>query len=120
MPTTFKNPFTHDAPHRRRRCGRYSRNKTYKQRMRTRKQNKWKRRLKKIAAPVAATGAVAGTMIIAGGRDTLAAVPESVQGVANIVRDTEFHSFDERKGDEFPSGKFFRDWYGARSRVCWL
>ena len=31
-----------------------------------------------------------------------------------------FHSFDEREGNEFPSGKFFRDWYGARSRVCWL
>ena len=54
--------------------------------MRLRKQNKWTRRLKKVAAPVAVAGAVAGTMIIAGGKDTLAAVPESAQGFANIVK----------------------------------
>ena len=75
--------------------------------MQTRKQNKWKRRLKKIAAPVAAAGAVAETMIIAGGRDTLAAVPESVQGVANVVRETGSILSTSVKGMNFLLENFF-------------
>lgn len=53
-----------------------------------RKHGKWRKRLKKVAAPVVTAGAVAGTMILAGGKDVLDTVPESVQGVANIVRET--------------------------------
>ena len=36
--------------------------------MRIRKQNKWRKRLGKVTAPIAAAGAVAGTIIIAGER----------------------------------------------------
>ena len=43
-----------------------------------RRQGKWRKRLGKVATPVVTAGAVAGTMIIAGGKDALAAVPESV------------------------------------------
>ena len=49
---------------------------------------KWRKRIGKVAAPVLTAGAVAGTMILAGGQDVLEAVPESVQGVANIVKET--------------------------------
>lgn len=56
--------------------------------MRIRKQNKWRKRLGKVTAPIAAAGAVAGMVILAGRRDVLETVPESVQGVANIVRET--------------------------------
>ena len=49
---------------------------------------KWRKRLGKVTAPVLAAGAVAGTMVLAGGQDVLEAVPESVAGVANIVKET--------------------------------
>ena len=79
--------------------------------MRLRKQNKWTRRLKKVAAPVAAAGAVAGTMIIAGGKDTLTAVPESAQGFANIVKEVGSNSLSilssSAKGLAFITGNFF-------------
>lgn len=53
-----------------------------------RKRGKWRKRLGKVAAPVVTAGAVAGTMVLAGGKDVLETVPESVQGVANIVKET--------------------------------
>ena len=53
-----------------------------------RKQDKWRKRFGKVAAPIATAGAVAGTVLLAGGRDVIEAVPESVQGVANIVKET--------------------------------
>ena len=59
-----------------------------KNKMRIRKQGKWRKRLGKVAAPVVTAGAVAGAMILAGGKDVLETVPESVQGVANIVKET--------------------------------
>ena len=59
--------------------------------MRLRKQNKWTRRLKKVATPTVAAGALAGTTVlttvIAGGKDALAAGPEAVQGFANVVKE---------------------------------
>ena len=79
--------------------------------MRLRKQNKWTRRLRKVAAPVAVAGAVAGTMIIIGGKDTLAAVPESAQGFANIVKEVGSNSFSilssSAKGLAFITENFF-------------
>lgn len=75
--------------------------------MRIRKQSKWKKCLKKVATPVAAAGAVAGTMIIAGGRDVLETVPESVQGVANIVRETGSLLTTSVKGMNFVLENFF-------------
>ena len=81
--------------------------------MRLRKQNKWTRRLKKVAAPVAAAGAVAGTMIIAGGKDTLAAVPESAQGFANIVKEVGSNSLRVWRS----SWKIFHDRNRTRSWV---
>ena len=49
---------------------------------------KWRKRVGKVAAPVLTAGAVAGTIVLAGGQDVLEAVPESVAGVANIVKET--------------------------------
>lgn len=49
---------------------------------------KWRKRIGKVAAPVLTAGTVAGTMMLAGGQDVLEAVPESVAGVANIVKET--------------------------------
>ena len=69
--------------------------------MRIRKQNKWRKRIEKVTAPIAATGAVAGTMTIAGERDVLETVPESVQGVANIVRETGSRLTTSVKGMNF-------------------
>ena len=85
--------------------------------MRLRKQNKWTRRLKKVAAPVAAAGAVAGTMVIAGGKDTLAAVPESAQGFANIVKEVGLHPLVECEGFKIHHRKLFCDRNRARSWV---
>ena len=75
--------------------------------MRIRKQNKWKKRLGKVAAPVVTAGAVAGTMILAGGKDVLETVPESVQGVANIVKETGSLLTTSVKGMNFVLENFF-------------
>ena len=79
--------------------------------MRLRKQNKWTRRLKKVATPVAAAEAVAVTMIIAGGKDTLAAVPDSAQGFANIVKEVGSNSLSilssSARGLKFITENFF-------------
>ena len=75
--------------------------------MRIRKQNKWKKRLGKVAAPVVTAGAVAGTMILAGGKDVLETVPESVQGVANIVKETGSLLTTSVKGMNFVLEIFF-------------
>ena len=49
---------------------------------------KWRKRTGKVAPPVLTAGAVAGTMVLTGGQDVLEAVPESVAGVTNIVKET--------------------------------
>ena len=62
-----------------------------------------------MVAPVAAAGAVAATMIIAGGKDTLAA--ESAQGFANIVKEVGSNSLSilssRAKGLTFLTENFF-------------
>ena len=75
--------------------------------MRIRKQGKWRKRFGKVAAPVVTAGAVAGTMILAGGKDVLETVPESIQGVANIVRETGSLLTSGIKGTNFLLENFF-------------
>ena len=75
--------------------------------MRIRNQGKWRKRLGKVAAPVVTAGAVAGTVLSAGGKDVLETVPESVQGVANIVRETGSFLTTGIKGTNFLLENFF-------------
>ena len=75
--------------------------------MRIRKQGKWRKRLGKVAAPVVTAGAIAGTVLLAGGRGVIEAVPESMQGVANIVRETGSLLTTGIKGTNFLLENFF-------------
>ena len=86
--------------------------------MRIRKRNKWRKRLGKVAAPVVTAGAVAGATVLAGGRDLLETVPEtlegvletipeSVQGAVNIVRETGSLLTTSLKGMNFVLENFF-------------
>ena len=90
--------------------------------MRLRKQNKWTRRLKKVAAPVAAAGAVAGTMIIAGGKDSCGS------GVGARVHEyrkrgwfqLSLHPLVECEGFSVHHRELFHYRNRARSWVRWL